>query len=56
MDDKGKTPIDFGSWGHRSRSTLCPARGYHALHCLVGIASQMTHTSSISMYACRLSD
>ena len=31
----GENPIDFGSRGHRSRSTLPPARGCHALRCLV---------------------
>ena len=37
MDDEGRNPIDFGSRGHRSRSTLPPppARGCHALRCLV---------------------
>ena len=37
MDDEGRTPIDFGSWDHTSRSILPPplARGCHALHCLV---------------------
>ena len=28
MDDEGRTPINFGSWGHRSRSC-------HALRCIV---------------------
>ena len=27
MDDEGRNPIDFGSLGHRSRSTLPPCEG-----------------------------
>ena len=27
MDDKRRNPIDFGSWGQRSRSTLPPCEG-----------------------------
>ena len=27
VDDEGRTPIDFGSWVHRSRSTLPPCEG-----------------------------
>ena len=33
--DERRNPFDFGSRGHRSRSTLPPARGCHALRCLV---------------------
>ena len=27
MDDEGRNPIDFGSLGNRSRSTLPPCKG-----------------------------
>ena len=27
VDDEGRNPIDFGSRGHRSRSTLLPCEG-----------------------------
>ena len=27
VDDEGRNPIDFGSWGHMSRSTLPPCEG-----------------------------
>ena len=36
MDDEERSPIDFGSRGHRSRSILQPsARECQVLHCLV---------------------
>ena len=37
--DERRNPIDFGSRVHISRSTLPPARGCHALRCLVYFSS-----------------
>ena len=35
VNDERRNPIDFWSRGQRSRSTWPPARGCHALRCLV---------------------